>query len=137
MPSPTLRPTTRHERARQRPPRSSAAPSGSAAPSCASRVGRLAHALAARGIGQGDPVALVLPNAPAFVDRLPGDRTLRAVAVPLNPHFKEAELAFCLRDCGVRAVITDVTGEPRVPSDRAAWLALRRLGRGDRRPRRR
>ena len=75
------------------------------------RVGRLAHALAARGIGQGDPVALLLPNSPDFAVAFLAITQLRAVAVPLNAQFKKAELAFCLRDCGVRAVLTDAVGE--------------------------
>ena len=75
------------------------------------RVGRLAHALDARGIGQGDPVALLLPNTPDFVIGFLAVAQLRAVAVPLNPQFKKAELAFCLGDCGVRAVLTDPQGE--------------------------
>jgi long-chain acyl-CoA synthetase len=76
------------------------------------RVGRLAHALATRGIGQGDPVALLLPNTPDFAVAFLAVAQLRAVAVPLNPQFKKPELAFCLRDCGVRAVLTDAAGEP-------------------------
>jgi long-chain acyl-CoA synthetase len=75
------------------------------------RVGRLAHALAARGIGQGDPVALLMPNTPDFVVAFLAVAQLRAVAVPLNTQFKQAELAFCLHDCGARAVLTDAAGE--------------------------
>jgi long-chain acyl-CoA synthetase len=75
------------------------------------RVGRLAHALADRGIRQGDPVALLLPNTPEFAIAFLAVAQLRAVAVPLNPQFKKAELAFCLRDCGVRAVLTDAAGQ--------------------------
>src|ERR1044071_5728273 len=48
------------------------------------RVGRLAHALAARGIGQGDPVALLMPNSPDFVVGFLAITHLRAIAVPLN-----------------------------------------------------
>lgn len=110
MPSPTLRPT----------PATSERGSGPALISGAERigsdqlwdrVGRLAHALAARGIGQGDPVALLLPNAPDFVVGFLAITQLRAVAVPLNAQFKKAELAFCLHDSSVRAVLTDVIGE--------------------------
>jgi long-chain acyl-CoA synthetase len=71
------------------------------------RVTRLADGLAARGVGPGDPVALVLRDTPAFVISFLAVTGLGAVAVPLNPHFKEAELSFCLGDCGVRAVIAD------------------------------
>ena len=73
----------------------------------AERVGRLAGGLAARGLGPGDPVALVMRDTPAFVIGFMAVTGLGAVAVPLNPHFKEAELGFCLQDCGVRAVIAD------------------------------
>jgi long-chain acyl-CoA synthetase len=75
------------------------------------RVGRLAHALAARGIEPGDRVALLLPNTPDFAVAFLAVVQLRAVAVPLNPQFKKAELAFCLQDCEVRAVLTDEAGE--------------------------
>jgi long-chain acyl-CoA synthetase len=71
------------------------------------RAARLAHGLAARGVERGDPVALVMRDTPAFVTGFLAAAGLGAVAVPLNPHFKEAELEFCLRDCGVRAIIAD------------------------------
>ena len=74
------------------------------------RVGRLAYGLAARGVRPGDRVALLLPNGPDFVLAFLAVAQLRAVAVPLNPQFKKAELAFYFRDCGVRAVITDRAG---------------------------
>jgi long-chain acyl-CoA synthetase len=73
----------------------------------AERVARLARGLAERGVAPGDPVALVMRDTPAFVIGFLAVAGLGAVAVPLNPHFKEAELSFCLRDCGVRAVIAD------------------------------
>jgi long-chain acyl-CoA synthetase len=76
------------------------------------QVERVAGALAARGLGDGAPVALVLPNVPAFVVAFLGILRAGAVAVPLNPHFKEAELEFHFRECGVRAVITDSEGAP-------------------------
>jgi long-chain acyl-CoA synthetase len=73
----------------------------------AERVARLAAGLSARGIGPGDPVALVMRDSPAFVLGFFAVTGLRAIAVPLNPHYKAAELGFCLRDCGVRAVLAD------------------------------
>jgi long-chain acyl-CoA synthetase len=76
------------------------------------QVDRLAGGLAARGLTDGAPVALVLPNVPAFPIAFLAILRAGAVAVPLNPHFKEAELEFHFQECGVRAVITDETGEP-------------------------
>jgi long-chain acyl-CoA synthetase len=73
----------------------------------AERVARLAHGLAGLGVSPGDRVALVMRDTPAFVVSFLAVAGLQARVVPLNPHFKEAELAFCLRDCGVRAVIAD------------------------------
>jgi long-chain acyl-CoA synthetase len=71
------------------------------------RVGRLAGGLAARGIGRGDPVALLLPNGPAFATSFLAIAQLGAIVVPLNHQFKPAELEFCYRDAGVRMVIDD------------------------------
>jgi long-chain acyl-CoA synthetase len=76
------------------------------------QVDRLAGALAARGLTDGAPVALILPNVPAFAVAFLAILRAGAVVVPLNPHFKEAELEFHFRECGVRAVITDEAGEP-------------------------
>ena len=73
-------------------------------------------ALAARGLGDGAPVALVLPNVPAFVIGFLAILRAGGVVVPLNPHFKEAELEFHFRECGVRAVITDSEGAPVLPA---------------------
>jgi long-chain acyl-CoA synthetase len=73
----------------------------------ADRVARLAGGLSARGVGAGDPVALVMRDSPAFVTSFLALAGLRAVAVPLDPRYRRAELAFCLRECGVRHVIAD------------------------------
>lgn len=74
------------------------------------QVERLAGALAARGLAAGAPVALVLPNVPDFVIGFLAIMRAGGVVVPLNPHFKEAELEFHFRECGVRAVFTDDAG---------------------------
>jgi long-chain acyl-CoA synthetase len=71
------------------------------------RVDRLAEGLASTGLGQGDPVALVLPNVPDFALAFFAVARLGGVVVPLNPQFKEAELEFHFREAGVRAVVTD------------------------------
>jgi len=70
-------------------------------------VERLAQGLAVGGVGAGDPVALLLPNSPEWVVSLLAVTALGAVAVPLNPHFKQDELEFYFRNSGVRAAIAD------------------------------
>lgn len=72
------------------------------------RVARLAGGLSAKGIVPGDAIALVMRDNPEFVTSFLALAELRAVAVPLDPRFKQAELRFCMRECNVRAVIADV-----------------------------
>ncbi len=71
------------------------------------RVERLAAGLTAEGIGAGDAVALLLPNDPTFVASYLAISALGGVVVPVNPAFKQDELEFYFRQCGVRAVISD------------------------------
>jgi long-chain acyl-CoA synthetase len=71
------------------------------------RVERLAAGLAGEGIGAGDAVALLLPNDPTFVASYYAVSALGGVVVPVNPAFKQDELEFYFRQCGVRAVISD------------------------------
>lgn len=74
------------------------------------RVERMAGGLAARGLGPGDPIALLLGNVPAFVVGFFAIARLGGVAVPLNPQLKPAELEFCFRESGVRAALSDAAG---------------------------
>jgi long-chain acyl-CoA synthetase len=85
------------------------------------QVERLAGGLAARGLGPGDPVALLLPNGPAFAIAFLAILRLGAVAVPLNPQSKQAELSFCFRDCGVRAVLSDERDIAGLMAERAPF----------------
>jgi long-chain acyl-CoA synthetase len=99
------------------------------------RVERLAQGLAAGGIAAGDPVALLLPNSPAFVVSLLAVTGIGAVAVPLNPYFKPDELEFYFRDSGVRAAIADdatIAVAERIAASRERDLLLVRAG-GERR----
>jgi long-chain acyl-CoA synthetase len=71
------------------------------------RVERCAEGLAARGVGPGDAVAVLLPNGPAFVTAFFALTGLGAIVVPLNPQFKPDERDFCFRACDVREVLSD------------------------------
>ena len=66
----------------------------------------LAAALAARGLGRGDRVALFLQNVPQFVIAMLAAWKLGAIAVPVNPMLKERELRYVLADSGAKAVIS-------------------------------
>jgi long-chain acyl-CoA synthetase len=83
------------------------------------RVERAAQGLAARGVGCGDAVALVLPNGPAFVTAFFAVTGLGAIVSPLNPAFKADERDFCLRACGVREVIDDEATVARLIDEHA------------------
>ncbi|MFF0435978.1 AMP-binding protein [Streptomyces sp. NPDC004327] len=61
--------------------------------------------LAARGVGRGDRVAVMLQNSPHFVLALLGAWKAGAVVVPINPMYKSAEVGHALRDSGARAVV--------------------------------
>jgi fatty-acyl-CoA synthase len=63
----------------------------------AERVNRLAHALAARGIGRGDRVAILSENRPEYIELDLAAATLGAVCACQNWRQAPAELAHCLR----------------------------------------
>src|ERR687891_366376 len=67
---------------------------------------RFAGAMAAMGIGKGDPVGLLLPNCPQFVVAWFGLQRLGAVPVGNNPLYTQRELAHHLTDAGVDILVT-------------------------------
>ena len=71
----------------------------------AARATRLAHVLAARGVGRGDRVAYLGPNHPTFLEALFATGLLGAVFVPLNTRLAAPELAYILRDSGAAALV--------------------------------
>lgn len=71
------------------------------------RTRRLASALAARGIGLGDTVAVMLPNTPAMVEAHFGIPMTGAVLNTLNTRLDAATLAFMLNHGEAKAVLVD------------------------------
>ncbi len=68
-------------------------------------VERAADALAARGVGHGDRVAVMLPNIPHFVVAYYAILRLGAVVAPLNVLYKDHEIAYILEDSGASVFI--------------------------------
>src|ERR1700730_11871679 len=66
---------------------------------------RCAALLASWGIGKGDRVAVSLQNDPEFAIVQLGAWKRGAILVPLNPMFKEREIAYHLADSGARVWI--------------------------------
>jgi fatty-acyl-CoA synthase len=71
------------------------------------RSRRLASALARRGIGKGDTVAVMLPNIPAMYEAHFGVPMCGAVLNALNTRLDAEAIAFMLRHGEAKAVITD------------------------------
>ncbi|CEJ15327.1 Bile acid-coenzyme A ligase [bacterium YEK0313] len=102
---------------------------------------RLAGGLARLGLKEGDVVAVLLYNCPAYIDVILACRIGGFTYCPINWHFTPAEIAFLVTDSGARAVIGHASllaaaGEalpPGLPvlsvgggddaADYAAWLA--------------
>ena len=66
-----------------------------------------AAALGARGVRPGDRIAVGLPNSPELVTSILGVLQAGAVLVPLNPASTGEEIAYVVRDAGVRVAIVD------------------------------
>jgi len=69
------------------------------------RTTRLAHALADRGIGTGDHVALYLYNSVEYLEGMIAAFKLGAVPINVNYRYVEAELRYLLDDADARAVV--------------------------------
>ncbi|MDE2581946.1 MAG: acyl-CoA synthetase [Rhodospirillales bacterium] len=78
------------------------------------RCRRLAAALAGRGIGRGDTVAVMAPNVPAIYEAHFGVPMLGAVLNTLNTRLDAETIAFMLRHGGARALITDREFSPTI-----------------------
>lgn len=68
-------------------------------------VNRFASGLAKSGVKKDDHVALLLGNSPHFFISLYGIMRLGATAIPINPTYTPAEIAYILKDGDVKAVI--------------------------------
>ncbi|QID17654.1 acyl-CoA synthetase [Nitrogeniibacter mangrovi] len=71
------------------------------------RCRRLASALAARGIGKGDTVAVMLPNVPAMFEAHFGVPMIGAVLNTLNTRLDAEAIAFMLGHGEAKVLITD------------------------------
>ncbi|MQA08169.1 MAG: AMP-binding protein [Pseudonocardiaceae bacterium] len=69
----------------------------------------VANHLRSRGFGRGDRLAIMLQNIPQFVLALLGAWKLGAVAVPVNPMYRERELSHVLADASVSAIVCSET----------------------------
>ena len=66
---------------------------------------RFATQLAARGVQQGDRVALIMPNVAYFPIVYYAILRLGAIVVPMNPLLKAGEIAFAWSDAGAKVAV--------------------------------
>jgi len=79
----------------------------------------LAHALRGLGVGRGDRVALVMTNRPEYVVSFFALARLGAVPSPMNPSYREREVAYQLADTEAVAVIVQHDLAPLVHAVRS------------------
>ncbi|MDR2323046.1 MAG: AMP-binding protein [Microbacterium sp.] len=71
------------------------------------RTESAAAVLAAHGVGEGDVVAVLLPNRVDLIIALFAAWRLGAAVTPINPVLGDAEARYQLTDAGARVVVTD------------------------------
>ncbi|ELY53007.1 long-chain-fatty-acid--CoA ligase [Natronococcus jeotgali] len=69
------------------------------------QTGAFAAALAERGVGEDDRVAIYLPNVPPFLVAFHGTLRAGGVVVPMNPQYKAREIGHLLADSGAEVVV--------------------------------
>jgi long-chain acyl-CoA synthetase len=88
---------------------------------------RLASALLALGLHQGDRIALLLPNCPQFVIAYYGGLRAGAVVVPTSPLYVESELEHQLADAEARVLVCLSALFPKVQAIRPVLPALEQV----------
>ncbi|HUQ27794.1 MAG TPA: AMP-binding protein [Usitatibacter sp.] len=90
----------------------------------AERVARLAAGLRARhGLAVGDRVAIVMRNAPEYLEAMYAIWWAGLAAVPVNAKLHAREVAFIVGDCGARVVLEDPSQLAGVAADAPMPLA--------------
>jgi long-chain acyl-CoA synthetase len=73
----------------------------------AGRAARIAGALEAAGLAEGERVAIVSRNTPEYIEALFGCWWAGLVVVPVNAKLHARELAYILEDSGARFAFVD------------------------------
>lgn len=88
-------------------------------------VNRTANLLAARGIGKGDVVSLLMPNSAEYIIAYFACWQLGAIAGPINSLLKAQEISFVLTDSETRLLLVHPEFLPTIESIRANVPTLR------------
>ncbi|QLY30980.1 long-chain-fatty-acid--CoA ligase [Nocardia huaxiensis] len=76
------------------------------------RSEKFADALARRGVGFGDRVAILALNYTEYIEAVMGTNALGAIAVPVNFRLTPPEVGYILGDSGAKAIVTDSLLQP-------------------------
>jgi len=79
-------------------------------------VNRVANGLRGLGIGKGERICLFTPNCPEYTITLNAAATIGAVITPMNPSYKEREIAYQLSDSEASAILIHRDLVPRLLS---------------------
>jgi long-chain acyl-CoA synthetase len=90
-------------------------------------VNAFAHALRALGIGPGDRVCLFMTNRPEYIVAFFAVARIGAVSSPMNPSYKEREVAYQLGDAQAVAVVVQQDLLPLVRAVRGEVPRLRHI----------
>ncbi|MFV0309904.1 MAG: class I adenylate-forming enzyme family protein [Desertimonas sp.] len=88
------------------------------------RVNRLASALADRGVGVGDRIALLAANSHRYVETLFASMLLGATYVPLNFRLAPKEVETLLARAAVRVVVVDARHTAMLASQRERLVSI-------------
>jgi acyl-CoA synthetase (AMP-forming)/AMP-acid ligase II len=91
------------------------------------RANRLAHHLAAAGVGAGDHVGLQLLNGTEYLEGMLAAFKLRAVPVNVNSRYVEQELAYLYENADLVALLYDGCFASRVDAARESAPMIRHL----------
>jgi acyl-coenzyme A synthetase/AMP-(fatty) acid ligase len=86
---------------------------------------RVANALAALGVGKGDPVFVMLPRIPDWHLALLGCIRLGAIPMPGTPLLTSRDIGYRIAEAGAILAITDADGAATVDEARDACATLR------------
>ncbi|HEU4362755.1 MAG TPA: AMP-binding protein [Mycobacterium sp.] len=81
----------------------------------AERVQRATTVLDRRGVGPGDRIAIMLRNDFPFVEASYAAAALGAIAVPINWHYRQAEVSYILEDSGAKLLVVHADLLDQVP----------------------
>lgn len=93
----------------------------------AERISRLAGALRALGVAEGDRVAIHALNSDHFHEFLYAVWWIGAVANPVNTRWSAREIAHSLKESDTRILFVDDTFAPAVPALRELWDGIETL----------